>query len=62
MHEHPSLDIGSRVTYADVNLHGEYGYIEAIGRTKNGGDCLVRWNRFPTVASEEWISHLQRIE
>jgi hypothetical protein len=58
MHEQPTLDIGSRVTYADVNLRGEYGYIEALGRTKHGGDCLVRWNRVRDVASEECLRHL----
>lgn len=55
----PSLSVGDLVTYADINLRHYIGVIKNIGKTKNGGDCLVKWHAFPFV-SEETLSNLRR--
>ena len=51
------LAIGVQVTYQDINLRYYVGDVTAIGRTKNGGDCLVQWHKYP-FASEECASNL----
>lgn len=53
------LAVGDDVTYADINLRHYIGVITSIGRTRNGGDCLVKWSAFPFV-SEECMSNLRR--
>lgn len=50
---------GDRVTYADINLRNYSGMVTSIGRTKNGGDCLVQWSQFQFV-SEECMFNLAR--
>ena len=53
------IEVGSSVTYADINLRHYHGTVSAIGRTKNGGDCLVQWSQYPFV-SEECMFNLAR--
>lgn len=55
----PALSLGDDVTYADINLRHYIGVITSIGKTKNGGDCLVKWHAFPFV-SEETLTNLRR--
>ena len=53
------IEVGSSVTYADINLRHYHGTVFSIGRTKNGGDCLVQWSQYPFV-SEECMFNLER--
>lgn len=55
----PEFSKGDRVTYADINLRHYSGVVTSIGRTKNGGECLVQWSQFPFV-SEECTFNLAR--
>lgn len=55
----PGFSVGDRVTYADINLRHYSGMVTSIGRTKNGGNCLVKWDKFPFV-SEEYLPNLRR--
>ncbi len=48
----PGFSEGDRVTYADINLRHYFGIVTSIGRTKNGGNCLVQWDKFPFVSEE----------
>ena len=59
MTEKHTLIEGDDVTYADINLRYYSGVITSIGPTKNGGNCLVKWNNFPFV-SEEYLPNLRR--
>ena len=57
--EAEQIEVGTSVTYADINLRHYHGTVSAIGRTKNGGDCLVQWSQYPFV-SEECMFNLER--
>ena len=51
------MKVGDRVRYIDVcNLHDK-GAIVSIGKTRHGGDCVVKWDG-TGVSSEECLSNL----
>lgn len=50
------MKTGDIVKYNNINL-ADKGTIVSIGKTKNNGDCIVRWHR-TGINSEEMLSNL----
>ena len=52
--------IGDRVTYDCISLRASGGgRIEKVEKGARGGDCAVRWDRFPEFLSEQCAFNLR---
>lgn len=56
------LKVGDRVRYKDVSLMAYKGTLVALGRTKHGGDCLVKWDNDQHLQVEECLSNLTHLK
>ena len=55
------MQTGDRVRHRDVNLWSDQGTLISIGREPRGGDCKVRWDRWPLIKSEECQFNLEKV-
>ncbi len=57
---------GDRITWKDINLSckqfPDEGMILSIKRTPRGGDCYVKWDKYPSKKIEECMNNLQVIK
>lgn len=49
-----TVKVGDEVSYRDVNLWFQRGKLLSIGKGKQGGDCVVQWDR-SGIKSEECL-------
>lgn len=56
------LHIGDRIRYATHSLWHLHGTVTAVCRGPHGGDCYIKWDRFPLMTpTEECAMNVERL-